>query len=605
MRDSVMDSNQVLSQSIFENSPNAIIIYEVRGEGLSSQDYVIRNINPMGLRMENWKKEDVLGKPLGEARPGVDAFGIIAIFRKVWQTGESIHYPAKVYVEGAEHRWFENTVFKLPTGEIVAVYDDVTEIKQAQEELFAEKEKLKVTLYSIGDGVITTNKDGRIEIINQVTEEITGWTQEEAAGRDLTEVFDIYSEITGEPCLNPVDEVLRTGNIVGLANHTVLKTKNGEERSIADSAAPIKNQAGDILGVVLVFRDVTEAHARENRIKFLSYRDALTGLYNRAFFEEELKRLDTEHYYPLTLIMADLDGLKLINDVFGHQRGDQALVKVAQLIKESCRDTDTASRWGGDEFVVLLPSTTEDVGQRICDRIKEGCSHLTVADTRLSISLGCASKTHKHQKWSDVLKRAEDTMYKGKLLGERSYRSTILASIKNTLFAKSYETEEHGDRLGIFCREIGQAMGLSSVQIDELEVLAMLHDIGKIGIDDRILQKPGKLTEAEWDVMRTHPEIGFRIAHTVPELINIADYILAHHERWDGKGYPRGLAGEEIPLQARILSVVDAYDAMTQDRPYRKALSEAEAVEELAKNAGTQFDPAIVEIFLGSVSEAT
>lgn len=605
MRDSVMDSNQVLSQSIFENSPNAIIIYEVRGEGLSSQDYVIRNINPMGLRMENWKKEDVLGKPLGEARPGVDAFGIIAIFRKVWQTGESIHYPAKVYVEGAEHRWFENTVFKLPTGEIVAVYDDVTEIKQAQEELFAEKEKLKVTLYSIGDGVITTNRDGRIEIINQVTEEITGWTQEEAAGRDLTEVFDIYSEITGEPCLNPVDEVLRTGNIVGLANHTVLKTKNGEERSIADSAAPIKNQAGDILGVVLVFRDVTEAHARENRIKFLSYRDALTGLYNRAFFEEELKRLDTEHYYPLTLIMADLDGLKLINDVFGHQRGDQALVKVAQLIKESCRDTDTASRWGGDEFVVLLPSTTEDVGQRICDRIKEGCSHLTVADTRLSISLGCASKTHKHQKWSDVLKRAEDTMYKGKLLGERSYRSTILASIKNTLFAKSYETEEHGDRLGIFCREIGQAMGLSSVQIDELEVLAMLHDIGKIGIDDRILQKPGKLTEAEWDVMRTHPEIGFRIAHTVPELINIADYILAHHERWDGKGYPRGLAGEEIPLQARILSVVDAYDAMTQDRPYRKALSEAEAVEELAKNAGTQFDPAIVEIFLGSVSEAT
>ena len=189
-------------------------------------------------------------------------------------------------------------------------------------------------------------------------------------------------------------------------------------------------------------------------------------------------------------------------------------------------------------------------------------------------------------------------MYKTKLLGAKSYRNVVLSSIKKTLFEKSDETEEHGKRMGRYCREIGETLGLSSLQLDELEVFSMLHDIGKIGIDEHILQKPGKLTPEEWTIMRTHPEIGYRIAHTVPELANIADYILAHHERWDGKGYPKGLVGKEIPLLSRILSVVDAYDAMTQDRSYRKALAVSEAKEELRRHAGTQFDPQIVDVFL-------
>lgn len=590
--------NKVFSQSIFDYSPLAIIIYQVKGDGASSSDYIIQSVNPASLRIEGWREENVIGKPLGEVRPGVDEFGIINIFQQVWKTGRTAYYPARVYKEGEEHRWFKNTIFKLPTGEIVAVYSDVTEKIEAEKELFAEKEKLRVTLYSIGDGVITTDRRGRIEMINQVTENLTGWKQDEAKGMLLTTVFDIYSEATGKPCENPVDMVLKSGNIVGLANHTVLRAKDGKEKPIVDSAAPIKNQQGEILGVVLVFRDVSEAKEKEAQIKFLSYRDSLTGLYNRTFFEEELKRLDTESQLPLTFIIGDLDGLKLINDVFGHQAGDQALVKMAETISVSCRGSDVISRWGGDEFVVLLPKTPEDIGQKICDRIKKIFCDKEVTGTKLSISLGCSSKTDKSEKWQEILKKAEDNMYKSKLLGAKSYRSTILSSIKNTLFEKSYETEEHGERLGHFCREIGRIMDLPSFNIDELEVLAMLHDIGKIAIDDQILNKPGKLTEAEMLIIKKHPETGCRIAQTVPELSNIADYILAHHERWDGKGYPKGLAGEAIPLLSRILAVADAYDAMTQDRPYRKAVSPAEAKEELRRNAGTQFDPQIVDIFL-------
>ena len=593
-----LETSQAFSRSIFDNNPSSIIIYEVKGKGHSSNDYIIRGVNPTGLRVEGWNEIDVVGQPLGVMRPGVDEFGIIDIFRQVWETGQTAHYPAKVYKEGEEYRWFENIVFKLPTGEIVAIYADVTENKLAEEALFAEKEKLQVTLYSIGDAVISTDVQGRVEILNPVAENLTGWTQEEATGQPLNAVFEIYNETTGEPCKNPVEMVLQTGNIVGLANHTVLRAKDGTVRHITDSAAPIRSSQGDTLGVILVFRDVTEAKEREAKIEFLSFKDPLTGLYNRAFFEAEFERMDAESYYPLTLIMGDLDGLKLINDAFGHKTGDRALAEIADIIRSCCRKTDLIFRWGGDEFLILLPSTTSEDAQKICDRIKELASATKVADTELRISLGCASKTHQGEEREKVLREAENNMYKTKLLGAKSYRNVVLSSIKKTLFEKSDETEEHGKRMGRYCREIGETLGLSSLQLDELEVFSMLHDIGKIGIDEHILQKPGKLTPEEWTIMRTHPEIGYRIAHTVPELANIADYILAHHERWDGKGYPKGLVGKEIPLLSRILSVVDAYDAMTQDRSYRKALAVSEAKEELRRHAGTQFDPQIVDVFL-------
>ncbi|NMB20784.1 MAG: diguanylate cyclase [Firmicutes bacterium] len=601
--ESSLTSSKDFSQRVFDNNPSAIIIYDVLGDGTSGHDYIIKSVNAAALEIERWREEDVLNQPLGLMRPGVEEFGILDTFRNVWKTGETAYYPAHVYREDEEHRWFENIVFKLNTGEIVAVYTDVTEVKLAELALFAEKEKLKVTLYSIGDAVIATDIHGRVELMNPVAENLTGWTQESAIGQPLTKVFDIYNERTGEPCENPVEKVLQTGEIVGLANHTVLKAKDGTQSAIDDSAAPIRNEEGDLLGVVLVFRDVTEIKEREARITYLTYRDSLTGLYNRTFFEEEYKRLDKEPYYPLTLVMGDLDGLKLMNDAFGHHTGDEALNKIADIIRSCCRQTDLVFRWGGDEFVILMPNTTEAQGERICERIKILADGTYVADTKLGISLGCATKLNHADSRSEILRLAENNMFKSKLLGAKSYRSVLLDSIKRTLFEKSYETEEHGRRMGEACRKVGEALAVSAIELDELEVFSMLHDIGKIGIAEHILLKPGPLTNDEWEIMKKHPEIGYRIASTVPELVNIADYILAHHERWDGKGYPKGLAEDEIPLLARILSVVDAYDAMTQTRPYREALSPSRAREELRKNAGTQFDPKVVEVFLNLIDE--
>lgn len=253
-----------------------------------------------------------------------------------------------------------------------------------------------------------------------------------------------------------------------------------------------------------------------------------------------------------------------------------------------------------------MPGIKEELGREIYEKIKEKGETTYIASmegANLNFSLGYACRAHKSEKWWDTLKRAESNMYKSKLLGNNSYRHVILSSIKNALHEKSYETEEHGERLANYCLVIGEQMGLSGTQLDELKMLGMLHDIGKIAIDDQILNKPDELTTDEYEEMKKHPEIGFRIASTIPEMLSVAEYILTHHEHWDGSGYPEGIAGDSIPLPARILSVVDAYDAMVSDRPYRVAMTKEEAINELKANAGTQFDPKVVEIFIQLLSQ--
>ncbi len=597
--------SQAMTQNMFDNSPSAIVIYRVRGNGSSSMDYIIQDINPACQKIHGWDRERVIGKPLGLVRKNVDQFGIVRAFRQVWNTGIPTTYPAKSYLEKSGFRWYENNIFKLPTGQIVAVYQDITDKKNAEEQLNNEKERLKVTLYSIGDGVIATDSDGRIQILNDVAEALTGWKQEEAKGLPLVEVFDIFNENTGKASADPVARVLATGNIVSLENHTALRSKDGTIKPIADSAAPIKSQSGEVLGAVLVFRDVTEARAKEAKIEYLSYRDALTGLYNRAFLEMELEQLKTKRIadYPIAVVWGDLDNLKLLNDSFGHEIGDEALVKAATAIQSVCRFQDSVVRFGGDEFLVLLSNADLAMARDVCFKIKDACKDIKVAGIELSVSLGYAVKADSSSAWHKVLKQAEDSMYRNKLMSAKTHQREIMSQIKHVLFEKGYETKDHGLRLAECSIRIGRKMGLPSCQREQLRLLAEYHDIGKIAVDNEILRKAEVLSEEEWEQIKKHSEIGYRIAQRIPELAHLADCILAHHERWDGTGYPLGLTGSGIPQLARIFAVADAFDAITHYRPYREPRSVEEARAEIQKNAGTQFDPEVVAAFLSLDSQ--
>ena len=347
-----------------------------------------------------------------------------------------------------------------------------------------------------------------------------------------------------------------------------------------------------------------ELHRKNKEIVFLSNHDVLTNLNNRIFFEAEKSRLDTIGQLPISIIVGDINGLKLINDGFGHSKGDEMLVGVAKLLKTACREGDVIARIGGDEFGILLPNTDSQAVQLICSRIDEACKEYAINESIIytSISVGYATKTNVAERIDDVLRTSEESMYRKKLLENKSAHSSIISSIKTTMFEKSHETAEHAERLVQLSKMLGVQLGLNTQQLDELELLATLHDIGKMGINESILLKDGKLTDEEWIQIKQHPAIGFRIAQATSDLMPIANCILCHHERWDGNGYPQGLSGVQIPLLSRILSVVDAYDAMTFDRPYRLAMTTQEAIEEIERNAGSQFDPVIADLFVKMIS---
>lgn len=499
--------------------------------------------------------------------------------------------------------WERGSLIYDQTGQlsIVGIVSDITEQKNNLSLLQKSEAKLMATLLSVGDGFISTDNQGQIEFLNPVAENMTGWAAVEARGRNFSEVFDIFNEYSREKAECPVSLALASGEVVTLANHTKLRSRDGSERIIEDTAAPIRDTSGKMLGAVVVFRDCTAAKDRQREIEHISFHDYLTGLYNRRFFEEELRRLDTERNLPISLIILDVNGLKTINDAFGHKAGDELLRKTGAILRREFRGDDITARVGGDEFVILLLKTDNAGAERLAQRLKEAVEQEKVVDIPISISLGWDTKMVSSENIKDVLKSAEDFMYKKKIAENASNRSRVIGAILNTLLIKSPVEEEHARRVGKYSQMIGEAMGIKSGEINELILAAQVHDIGKIAIDYSMLMNPGLLTHDEVKEMSRHPEIGYRLLSTSTEYHSVAESILTHHERWDGTGYPQGIKGDAIPLMARIIAVADAFDAMTGGRPYRPARSDGEALDEIRRCSGTHFDPKVARCFVEKV----
>lgn len=384
----------------------------------------------------------------------------------------------------------------------------------------------------------------------------------------------------------------------GVSDKIVVKIEDQENSYLEERYAPIYNNDKKIVGATVFIQDITLRKQYENEILKLSYSDALTGLNNRRKHQEQLITLNEEKYHPISVVFFDINGLKVMNDAFGHQAGDQLIKTVADKLLIACNSHKAfVSRIGGDEFIVLCPNTDENEAIRLSNQAKILIEKEYIKHMSVSISFGVSTKQI-NDNFEEVINRAETNLYKNKLYESSSHRNESIRAILNTLKAKDEYSEEHSKRVSDICKKMGKKMGMTKQDLELLTLISHLHDIGKIAIDDKILNKPGKLTEDEWIIMKRHPETGYRILSSSPDYIEIAQDILSHHERYDGKGYPRGLKGEDIPIRARIIAIADAFDAMISDRPYRKKLDYDVAIKELIDNKGTQFDPKLVDIFL-------
>lgn len=359
------------------------------------------------------------------------------------------------------------------------------------------------------------------------------------------------------------------------------------------------NDANEHILVMMILTDITERLRAEEQIYFLSYHDKLTSLYNRAHVEAVLPELQQASALPLSIIMADMNGLKLVNDVFGHQQGDLLLVAMAKALKKACRQTDIIARWGGDEFVVLLPKTGESDCQKVCERIRSACEEIDECVIPLSAAIGTATKNEGASRLAEMFSIAENRMYNDKLLKNREVRKNIVDNLEGMLVSRCLENDGHRERVKQLAVDFIAYLGVELTDADQklLSQLAGLHDIGKVAIPAEILGSTGSLTPSEWDIIKNHSEIGYRMAQSIGEPA-VADIILALHERWDGGGYPCGLKGEQIPFLARVFSLVDVYDVITHDRPYQSAGDKKAALQEIELESGSQFDPKLARQFI-------
>lgn len=446
---------------------------------------------------------------------------------------------------------------------------------------------------SVYDMIFLHDLEGNIIDVNEKALDSIGYTREELL--DM-KVFDLHPD-SDEPRYDR-DNIFKSWELAGVGEsvefEVVHVSKDGSKTPVEINAGKVSENGQEYM--IAFVRDISERKAKEARIKYLSYHDVLTGIHNRRYLEEKLEEID-ESMLPLSIIMGDLNGLKIINNSHGHTTGDLVLKKAADIILEIVPEEAIVARFGGDEFVILLPEMNNLEGHEVLDEIKARCKKTEANKFPVSIGMGIATLTAMNQDIRQIFEKADREMNQNKLLETRSANNKIVRGLLGALEAKSDETVEHTERMTKLATKIGRELGIHNSQLNRLSLLATLHDIGKTSIPEDVLMKPGSLNEEEWKMIEGHPARGYKIASATNEFAVIAEEILSHHERWDGNGYPRGLTGEEIPYLARIISIVDAYDVMVTGRPYQEGMSEKETLQEIKDCAGGQFDPELAMAF--------
>lgn len=555
--------------------------------------------------VEKWKPDIIL---LDLILPDIDGLEVLrqvkanhndifVLMLTGWKDSESLKTAFSLGVYDYLTKPVEVVEFSLRVGSAVKAKQEETRRKRAEQELLKSEATLNSILESLEDVVFRMSSEGyRFEYLNPKVESLLGYSPEELLNEEINlldlihpddkqKFLDSLQPVSGHQCSDVEFRMFRPDGDVRW-----VRVRSSVRFSLYDKS-PV------ITGII---RDITSRKNLEEKLTRLSLYDELTGLFNRNYFKAETERLRGKRNGTIGIILCDVDGLKLINDTLGHEAGDDCLRLTANTIKKGFREGDVIARIGGDEFALLVENADEEILKLICSRITSAVEEVNACNTGLplSISVGYSLMDKEYMSIDDAIKEADDRMYREKLVRSLEQRNTINSLSRNIEASFGRKLPMNTKRLEDLAFSMGDCLGLPQNTIANVLVLARSHNIGYISVPRGILLKPGELTRAEYKEVQRHCEVGMRLASHSPNLAVVADWILKHHERWDGKGYPLNLKGENIPVECRLFALIDAFNAMISDRPYRKAMTTKQAVEELKRAAGSQFDPAMVKVFI-------
>jgi len=541
-------------------SRHVFYLEDVEPRPLSRHDRVVAitlNTNPI----------DALQRTLVLIVISAGLFTVFIFTAMLYKEINNITKPIKALSQGAKSVANGDYTVELPiigkdeTAYLTTIFNQM--IKTVDEHYQDIAMQFKTTLLAMGDGVVVTDGDGLVRLANPAARTLLSKSEDNLIGKPYITVLGMDHNL------------IRPGNNHGTYTYQLI---DGTILPIAYNQSTLQDS-----GLVFVLRDMTDHYEKLEHIEYLSYHDPLTGLLNRRAFDRAIDGLSAVSVMPTTLILIDVNGLKLVNDAFGHQVGDALLQAVAQVLNRCLQDTRHCFRIGGDEFAVLLTNTQETEAQEIIRQIHDQANRLSSNPVPLSVSIGSATQIEDKMTFDYIFAQAEDQMYRNKLSDSTTVYKKLIEMAAEKLFSSNPTKKDHAKRVRDLCSTLGSKLNIDAQRIENLERAAYYHDIGKVNNQETY--------NRDYNLEDRHTVIGYQIMKTVAAYAPSAEIILCHHEHYDGSGKPRGLKGDEILMEAQILALCNHWDHQLHEQQ----LPKDEAIKKILSQAGKKYNPLLVE----------